>query len=102
MLALLGKKNAEERLAAFLLSLSYRFHRRGFSAADFYLSMSRHEIGSYLGLAVETVSRLFSRFQDDKLVDVDRKHIRLLDMERLKELAHDGNLDFPLPKGAAK
>ncbi len=102
MLALLGKKNAEERLAAFLLSLSCRFHRRGFSAADYYLSMSRHEIGSYLGLAVETVSRLFSRFQDDKLVDVDRKHIRLLDMERLKELAHDGNVEQPLSKGAAK
>jgi len=55
MLMLLGKKNAEERLAAFLLSLSNRFKRRGFSATDFYLSMSRHEIGSYLGLAVETV-----------------------------------------------
>ncbi|MES9957866.1 MAG: fumarate/nitrate reduction transcriptional regulator Fnr [Sedimenticola sp.] len=83
MLTLLGKRNAEERLAAFLLSLSERFKRRGFSASDFYLSMSRHEIGSYLGLAVETVSRLFTRFQDEGLLKVERKHIQLLDIERL-------------------
>ncbi|MES9965215.1 MAG: fumarate/nitrate reduction transcriptional regulator Fnr [Candidatus Sedimenticola sp. 20ELBAFRAG] len=83
MLTLLGKRSAEERLAAFLLSLSERFKRRGFSASDFYLSMSRHEIGNYLGLAVETVSRLFTRFQDEGLLKVERKHIQLLDFERL-------------------
>jgi CRP/FNR family transcriptional regulator len=83
MLTLLGKKNAEERLAAFLLSLSERFKRRGFSPSDFHLSMSRHEIGNYLGLAVETISRLFTRFQDEKLLKVERKHIQLLDIERL-------------------
>lgn len=86
MLTLLGKKNAEERLAAFLLSLSQRFQRRGFSPSDFYLSMSRHEIGSYLGLAVETISRLFTRFQDERLMDVERKHIQLLDMARLRAI----------------
>ncbi len=86
MLLLLGKKNAEERLAAFLLSLSQRLHRRGLSASDFYLSMSRHEIGNYLGLAVETVSRLFTRFQEDGLMRVDRKHIQLLDMAALETL----------------
>jgi CRP/FNR family transcriptional regulator len=86
MLMLLGKKNAEERLAAFLLSLSNRFKRRGFSAMDFYLSMSRHEIGSYLGLAVETVSRLFTRFQDEGLVRVERKHIQILDRDALEAL----------------
>ena len=83
MLTLLGKKNAEERLAAFLLSLSERFKRRNLSASDFYLSMSRHEIGNYLGFAVETVSRLFTRFQDEKLLRVERKHIELLDIKRL-------------------
>jgi len=86
MLTLLGKRNAEERLASFLLSLSGRFQRRGFSPSDFYLSMSRHEIGNYLGLAVETVSRLFTRFQDDGLLKVERKHIQLVDIERLKQL----------------
>jgi CRP/FNR family transcriptional regulator, anaerobic regulatory protein len=86
MLLLLGKKNAEERLAAFLLSLSKRLHKRGLSATDFYLSMSRHEIGNYLGLAVETVSRLFTRFQDDGLMRVDRKHIELFDVHALESL----------------
>ena len=86
MLLLLGKKNAEERLAAFLLSLSQRLHKRGLSPSDFYLSMSRHEIGNYLGLAVETVSRLFTRFQDDGLMRVDRKHIQLLDLPALTAL----------------
>jgi CRP/FNR family transcriptional regulator len=84
MLLLLGKKNAEERLAAFLVSLSRRLAKRGLSSTDFYVSMSRHEIGNYLGLAVETVSRIFTRFQDDGLVRVDRKHIELLDMDALE------------------
>lgn len=86
MLLLLGKKNAEERLAAFLLSLSQRLHKRGLSPSDFYLSMSRHEIGNYLGLAVETVSRLFTRFQEDGLMQVDRKHIQLVDLPALEAL----------------
>jgi CRP/FNR family transcriptional regulator, anaerobic regulatory protein len=76
MLTLLGKNSAEERLAAFLFSLSGR-----------YLSMSRHEIGNYLGLAVETVSRLFTRFQEDGLLEVERKHIQLLDLERLENMS---------------
>lgn len=89
MLTLLGKRNAEERLASFLLGLSGRFQRRGFSPSDFYLSMSRHEIGNYLGLAVETVSRLFTRFQDDGLLKVERKHVQLIDIERLKQIQHN-------------
>ena len=88
MAALLGRSTAEERLASFLLSLSERYHRRGFSAKEFILSMSRQEIGSYLGLALETVSRLFTRFQDDGILQVDRKHIAIKDMDRLKTLAH--------------
>lgn len=91
MLTLLGKKSAEERLATFLLSFSERFKKRGFSATDFFLSMSRHEIGNYLGLAVETVSRLFTRFQDEGLLQVERKHVQLLDMVRLNEMVHGNN-----------
>jgi CRP/FNR family transcriptional regulator len=87
MLMLLGKRNAEERLAAFLVSMSQRLAKRGLSMTDFHLSMSRHEIGNYLGLAVETVSRLFSRFQEDGLLDVDRKHVRVLKMTALQTLA---------------
>lgn len=86
MLLLLGKKNAEERLATFLLSMSKRLHKRGLSATDFYLSMSRHEIGNYLGLAVETVSRLFTRFQDMGLLKVNRKHVELIDLEELEAI----------------
>jgi CRP/FNR family transcriptional regulator, anaerobic regulatory protein len=91
LLLLLGKKNAEERLATFLLDFSERLHKRGLSARDFHLSMSRHEIGNYLGLAVETVSRLFTRFQDDGLVRVERKHIELLDPQALEEIVDGAN-----------
>lgn len=87
LLMLLGKRNAEERLAAFLVSLSQRLGKRGLSTTDFHLSMSRHEIGNYLGLAVETVSRLFTRFQDERLLDVDRKHVQVRNMPRLEDLA---------------
>jgi CRP/FNR family transcriptional regulator len=86
ILLLLGKKSADERLAAFLLSMSRRLRKRGLSPTDFYLSMSRHEIGNYLGLAVETVSRLFTRFQDEGLLKVDRKHVELLDLEALEAI----------------
>lgn len=88
MLLLLGKKNAEERLSSFLLSLSRRLGKRGLSPTDFYLSMSRHEISNYLGLAVETVSRLFTRFQDDGLMRVDRKHIELYDLDGLESVVN--------------
>ena len=87
MLLLLGKRSADERLAAFLVSMSKRLSKRGLSPTDFYLSMSRHEIGNYLGLAVETVSRLFTRFQDEGLLAVDRKHVQVLNMGALEILA---------------
>lgn len=90
LLTLLGKKSAEERLAGLLVSLSSRYRQRGFSASDFHLSMARNDIANYLGLAVETVSRLFSRFQEDRLLDVDRRHIRILDMDGLNAVAHGG------------
>jgi CRP/FNR family transcriptional regulator len=101
MLTLLGKKNAEERLASFLKGLSCRFKRRGFSATDFYLSMSRNEIGNFLGLAVETVSRLFTRFQDDGILRVDRKHIELLDLDKLDAIAHNADRSRRVMESAA-
>ncbi|HHJ14911.1 MAG TPA: fumarate/nitrate reduction transcriptional regulator Fnr [Gammaproteobacteria bacterium] len=79
----LGQRSAEERLAGFLISLSNRFRRRGFSATQFNLTMSRGDIGNYLGLALETVSRLFTRFQNEGLIRVERKHVELLDRQRL-------------------
>lgn len=87
LLILLGKKTAEERLATLLVSLSRRFQERGFSPHEFNLSMSRNDIGNYLGLAVETVSRLFTRFQQQGLISAQNKYIRLKDMEGLRELA---------------
>jgi CRP/FNR family transcriptional regulator, anaerobic regulatory protein len=84
LMMLLGTMKAEERLAAFLLNLSQRFVARGFSPHEFHLRMTRDEIGSYLGLSLETVSRLFSRFQDDGLITVQQKHICILDVPGLR------------------
>lgn len=86
VMLLLGSRRAEERLAAFLLNLSQRFTVRGLSASEFYLRMTREEIGSYLGLKLETVSRAFSRFQDEGLVSVQQKHIRIRNIPGLKAL----------------
>ncbi|MGB5259585.1 MAG: helix-turn-helix domain-containing protein, partial [Gammaproteobacteria bacterium] len=84
MLMLLGKRTAEERLASFLLSLSSRYKQRNLSATEFNLPMSRQDIGNYLGLAIETVSRLFAQFQDRRLLKVNRRQIIILDKDRLK------------------
>lgn len=86
VMMLLGTMRAEERLAAFLLNLSQRFTARGFSHAEFYLRMTREEIGSYLGLKLETVSRAFSRFQEEGHIAVQQKHIRILNVNGLKAL----------------
>jgi len=83
---LLGGMRAEERLAAFLLNLSQRYRERGYSSTEFVLRMSREEIGSYLGLKLETVSRLFSRFQQEGLLQVQGRSIKLLDIATLKQL----------------
>lgn len=84
LLMLLGKKTADERLASLLLSLSSRLSQRGFSATEFNLSMSRNDIANYLGLAVETVSRLFTRFQEKGLIKVDGKFVQILALEKIK------------------
>lgn len=80
LMVLLGSMNAEERLAAFLLNLSQRLKARGYSASEFHLRMSRAEIGSYLGMTLETVSRTFSAFQQQRLLAVDKRHIRITDL----------------------
>jgi CRP/FNR family transcriptional regulator len=86
VMMLLGSMRAEERLATFLLNLSRRFTRRGYSASDFHLRMTREEIGSYLGLKLETVSRLFSQFQKDGLLEVAQKHVRILDIAGIERV----------------
>ena len=78
---------ADERISRFLLSLSGRFSRRGYSDKEFNLSMSRKDIASHLRLATETVSRVLARFQDSKIIKVNRKNIIILDMPGLKKLA---------------
>jgi len=83
LMMLLGSMNAEERLAAFLLNISQRMKARGYSATEFHLRMSRAEIGSYLGMKLETVSRTFSAFQQQRMLEVDKRHIRILDLEAL-------------------
>jgi CRP/FNR family transcriptional regulator len=83
LMMLLGSMNAEERLAAFLLNLSQRLKARGYSASEFHLRMSRAEIGSYLGMKLETVSRTFSAFQQQRLLAVDKKHVRITDIDGL-------------------
>jgi CRP/FNR family transcriptional regulator, anaerobic regulatory protein len=84
LMMLLGSMNADERLAAFLLNLSQRYAARGYSEREFHLRMSRAEIGSYLGMKLETVSRTFSAFQQQRLLEVDKRHIRITDLEGLK------------------
>ena len=91
VMLLLGNMRAEERIAAFLLNLSQRLHHRGFAANDFILRMSREEIGSYLGLKLETGSRTLSRFHQEGLIVVEHKHIRLLKPELLNQMVSGGS-----------
>lgn len=86
VMLLLGTMRAEERLAVFLLNLSQRYHRRGYSATEFNLRMTREEIGSFLGLKLETVSRLFSRFQDEGLIEVQQRAVRLVKLDELRSM----------------
>lgn len=93
LMLLLGSMTAEQRLAAFLLSLSRRYKRLGYAAHRFILRMTRQEIGNYLGLALETVSRLMSRFQRDGLISVQQREVELKDAGTLTEIV--GNWSCP-------
>ncbi len=84
VMQLLGSMRAEERLAAFLLNLVQRLHVRGFSSCDLVLRMTREEIGSYLGLTLETVSRTFSKFADEGIINVNQRHIHIRDAGALQ------------------
>lgn len=86
VMMMLGNMNAEERLSTFLINLSQRLAARGFAANDFVLRMSREEIGSYLGLKLETVSRTLSRLHHDGIVSVEHKHIRILQPQVLRQM----------------
>jgi len=88
VMLLLGSMRAEERLATFLLNLAQRLHARGFSQSELVLRMTREEIGSYLGLKLETVSRTFSKFVDDGIVEVKQRHVRILRADALKDLVN--------------
>lgn len=87
VMLLLGSMRAEERVAVFLLNLSQRHRERGYSATEFVLRLTREDIGSYLGLKLETVSRLFSRFQQEGLLQVQGRAVKLLDVPALKHRA---------------
>ncbi|MGV3571320.1 MAG: helix-turn-helix domain-containing protein [Ramlibacter sp.] len=87
LMTLIAHTNSEPRVAAFLLLLSRRMRERGFSGTEFHLRMSRAEVGSYLGLSVESVSRALSAFADRKLIEVRRRDLRLLDLEAIARVS---------------
>lgn len=87
MVMSLGSLRSEQRLAAFLINLSQRLFVLGYSASEFILRMSREEIGNFLGLTLETVSRLFSRFAREGLIRVQQREVQILDMRALQALA---------------
>ncbi len=88
IITLLSKSSAEERIAALLLSISSRNSRRQLSATAFRLPMSRTDIGNYLGLTIETVSRIFTRLQKQDVIAVDKKEILIKNMEQLRNIAN--------------
>jgi len=87
VMLLLGSLRAEERMAVFLLDLAARYHRRGYSSTEYSLRMTREDIGSYLGLKLETVSRLFSRLQGEGIIQVQGRAMKLLDPAALRRIA---------------
>ena len=88
VMLLLGSMRAEERLAAFLLNLVQRLQARGFSSSELVLRMTREEIGSYLGLKLETVSRTFSKFAEEGIVEVKQRHVRILSSDALRAIVN--------------
>ncbi|MEJ2761268.1 MAG: helix-turn-helix domain-containing protein [Gammaproteobacteria bacterium] len=91
LLLAIGHRDADARIAGFLLSLSVRFKRIGYSATSFLLPMPRHDIGNYLGVTLETVSRVLTRFDKAGLISKDRRNISLTDVAGLSEVCYGGN-----------
>jgi CRP/FNR family transcriptional regulator, anaerobic regulatory protein len=88
LLLTINKRSAEERMATFLVSLSSRFHKLGYSAKEYNLPMSRQDIGNYLGLTIETVSRIFTKFQRNGLIQIDKRTINLKDLPTLHAICN--------------
>ena len=88
VMLLLGSMRADERLAAFLLNLAQRLHARGFSQSELVLRMTREEIGSYLGLKLETVSRTFSKFVEEGMIEVKQRYIHIVNTDGLKRIVN--------------
>lgn len=88
LLLALGQLPTEERLASYLLKLAEHFHARGFSKSEFMLPMSRQDLSNYLGMAVETLSRILSRMSHDDLIRIEQRKIIINDLHKLEELAH--------------
>ena len=86
VMMLLGSMRAEERVAAFLSNLAQRLEARGFSPSALVLRMTREEIGVYLGLKLETVSRCFSKFHEDRILEVQQRNVRILDPQALRRI----------------
>ena len=93
VMLLLGSMRAEERLAAFLLNLVQRLHSRGFSQSEVVLRMTREEIGSYLGMKLETVSRTFSKFVEEGIIEVKQRYVQIKDTEALRRLVNPPTRD---------
>lgn len=87
LITLLSKNNADQRIASLLLSISARNQSRGLSVDEFYLPMSRSDIGNYLGLTIETVSRVMGRLHKAEIIHLDKKHVKIVDMTALRTLA---------------
>jgi len=87
MLTLINRKNAEQRVATFLVNLSNRYQARGLSSVEFRLTMTRSDIGNYIGLTVETISRLLNRFHKNGLINVDGKLVTILEIDQLSDRA---------------
>jgi CRP/FNR family transcriptional regulator len=103
LMLLLGRMHAEERVAAFLMNLSNRFRARGYSAQEFTLPMAREDIGNYLGLTLETVSRCFSRLKNAGVLDVENRRIRIVNIDALKgAVGSKERLDEPKRRVAGK
>lgn len=88
VMLLLGSMRAEERLAAFLLNLVQRLHARGFSQSELILRMTREEIGSYLGMKLETVSRTFSKFVEEGTIEVKQRYVHIKNTDALKQIVN--------------
>lgn len=99
LMLMLGKMTAEERLASFLVNLQRRLSRLGVAGDHIRLSMSRQDMGDYLGLALETVSRLFSRFQDEGYLSVQGRHLQLLNIQALTRLGQGAGHDDAARRG---